>query len=257
MKVNRFFISAFLLLALLGAPGTVWAAGGETPHPVDEKWSFDGPFGTYDRAALQRGFLVYKQVCSACHGMKHLAYRNLTALGYSEDQVKNIAAEYSVTDGPDDEGEMFERTAKPSDKFKSPFPNDQAAKYANGGALPPDLSLITKARHSGSDYVYSLLTGYEEPEHAEDVPEGKYWNKYFPGHVISMAPPLADDMIVYEDGTPQTVGQYSADVAHFLTWAADPYMEDRKRTGIKVILFLAVFAMVMYAVKRRLWAKLH
>jgi ubiquinol-cytochrome c reductase cytochrome c1 subunit len=232
-------------------------AAGDAPHAPEQDWSFNGVFGTYDRGALQRGLKVYQSVCAACHGMKHLAYRNLTALGYNENQVKNIAAGYTVMDGPNDEGEMFDRPGLPSDHFVSPYPNEKAAAYANNGAIPPDLSLITKARHDGSNYVYGLLTGYGMPEHGETVSEGKYWNKYFPGHIISMAPPLSDDMIAYEDGAPQTVEQYSKDVVQFLTWAADPYMEDRKKIGIRVILFLMIFAGIMYAVKRRLWAKLH
>ncbi len=214
-------------------------------------------FGTYDRASLQRGFKVYQNVCSACHAMKHLSYRNLDGLGYNEAQIKSIASNYSVSDGPNEEGEMFDRPAMPSDRFVSPYPNENAAKFANAGALPPDLSLITKARHDGSNYVHGILTGYSAPEHGTEVPEGKYYNKYFPGHVISMAPPLSNDIVPYEDETPQTTDQYAADVSHFLTWAADPYMEDRKRIGLRVIIFLLVFAGIMYAYKRRLWSDLH
>lgn len=232
-------------------------AAGDAPKAPEQDWSFNGMFGTYDRASLQRGLKVYQTVCAACHGMKHLAYRNLSALGYEEGQIKNIASQYTVTDGPNDDGEMFDRPGLPSDHFVSPYPNNKAAAFANAGAIPPDLSLITKARLNGPDYVYALLTGYMAPEHGEEVPEGKYWNKYFPGHVISMAAPLSADMISYEDGAPQTVEQYSKDVAHFLTWAADPYMEDRKKFGIRVILFLIVFAGIMYAYKRKLWAHLH
>ena len=249
----------FLLVTLLlnFAVVNVAFAAGDAEHAPKQDWSFEGMFGTYDKGALQRGLKVYQNVCAACHGMDHLSYRNLQGLGYNENQVKNIAAQYTVTDGPDDEGEMFDRPAEPSDFFVSPYPNEQAAKYANNGALPPDLSLITKARHDGSNYVYAILTGYSEPEHGTEVPEGKYYNKYFPGHVISMAPPLSDDIVPYEDQTPQTKEQYAKDVAQFLTWAADPYMEDRKRIGLRVIIFLLVFAGIMYAYKRRLWSDLH
>ena len=259
MKMKALLRTILVIAALAGAGGYTGSAiaAGETPHAPEQDWSFDGMFGTYDRAALQRGMKVYQNVCSACHGMEHLRYRNLSALGYNENQVKNIAAQYMVTDGPNDEGEMFQRTALPSDPFVSPYPNDNAAKYANNGAMPPDLSLITKARHGGADYIYALLTGYSEDHHGVDVPEGKYYNEYFPGHVISMAPPLADDIVPYEDGTAQTVEQYSKDLGYFLTWAADPYMLDRKRIGLRVILFLLVFAGIMYAYKRQLWAKLH
>lgn len=256
---NRNFALVLAALGILASPmvaGQAYAAG-DAPHAPEQDWSFNGMFGTYDRGALQRGLKVYQSVCAACHGMKHLAYRNLEALGYNENQIKNIAAGYTVTDGPNDEGEMFDRPGLPSDRFVSPYPNDKAAAYANAGALPPDLSLITKARVNGPNYVYALLTGYGTPEHGESVPEGKYWNKYFSGHVISMAAPLSDDIVAYEDGSPQTTEQYAKDVSHFLTWAADPYMEDRKRFGFRVIIFLAVFAGVMYAYKRRLWSKLH
>ncbi len=244
---------ALLTLAVLTvAPATVYAAGASEPLP-HQHWHFSGMFGQYDKAAMQRGLKVYREVCSACHSLDRVNYRNLTALGYTEDQVKNIAAEYTVIDGPDDEGEMFERPARPSDAFVSPYANDKQAVAANG-ALPPDLSLMTKARHHGSDYVYGILTGYETGHH--DVPEGKSWNKYFPGHIITMAPPLSDGMIAYEDGTPETLEQYAADVVNFLTWAADPHMEERKRTGIKVIFFLLAFAGVMYAYKKKIWADL-
>jgi ubiquinol-cytochrome c reductase cytochrome c1 subunit len=245
----------FSLLILISAAPAY--AAGEYVKPPDINWSFDGPFGTYDRAALQRGFKVYKEVCSACHAMKRVAYRNLSALGYSDAQIKTIAAEYMVMDGPNEEGEMFERAARPSDRFKSPYPNENAAKFANNGAYPPDLSLITKARHGGADYIYGLLIGYEPPPSDKVLLAGQHWNKYMPGHVIAMAAPLTDGQIAYEDGSPQTVDQYARDVAHFLTWAAEPEMEQRKRMGVKVILFLIVFAGIMYAVKRKIWAKVH
>jgi ubiquinol-cytochrome c reductase cytochrome c1 subunit len=248
-------LSLGFVLMMTAAP-MAYAAGDAVPPP-DIKWSFDGPFGTYDKAALQRGYKVYREVCSACHSMKRVAYRNLSALGYSEDQIKTIAAEYTVMDGPNDEGEMFERPARPSDHFKSPYPNDNAAKSVNNGALPPDLSLITKARHGGADYIYGLLVGYEDAPHGHALQPGQHWNKYMPGHVIAMAVPLSDGQVAYEDGTPQTVDQYARDVSHFLTWAAEPEMEARKRMGVKVILFLIVFAGMMYAVKRKIWAKVH
>lgn len=220
-------------------------------------WSFNGPTGTYDKAALQRGYKIYREVCANCHSMKRVAFRNLHALGYNEEEIKSIAASYTVTDGPNDEGEMFERPGKPADHFKSPFTNDKAAAYANGGALPPDLSLITKARHGGADYVYGILTGYEAVPAGKTLAAGQNWNKYMAGNVIAMSPPLSDGQVVYEDGTPQTVDQYARDVAQFLTWAAEPEMEARKRMGLKAILFLIVFAGIMYGVKRKIWAKVH
>ena len=247
-------LRVILLIGALAVSSVAYAGGGSDTKLPNEHWSFEGPFGTYDRGALQRGYQVYSQVCASCHAMKHLSYRNLSALGYTPDEVKAIAAQYTIIDGPDDEGEMFERAGKPSDKFKAPFENENAAKYANNGALPPDLSLITKARVGGADYIYALLTGYEDhaPE-GEELGTGQYWNKYMPGHKIAMAPPLSDEGIGYEDGSPTTVDQYARDVSHFLTWAAEPEMEVRKRTGVKVLLFLIVFAGVMYRVKKKIW----
>lgn len=246
-----------LLSVLVVMPIAAANAAGDAVHAEEQDWHFSGPFGTYDRAALQRGLKVYRNVCAACHSMKRVAFRNLEALGYDEGQIKAIAAEYTVIDGPDDEGEMFERPARPSDRFPSPYANDNAAKYANNGALPPDLSLIAKARHGGADYIYGILTGYEEPPEGKTLLEGQHWNKIMPGHVIAMAEPLSDDIVAYEDETPQTKSQYAKDVAEFLTWAAEPEMEDRKRTGIKVIIFLIVFAGLMYGIKKKIWADVH
>lgn len=252
MKARVIILSALLLIVPVQA--ALAAGGGE--KPPHQHWHFSGMFGTYDKAAMQRGLKVYRQVCAACHSLDRVYFRNLEDLGYDENQIKNIAAEYTIVDGPDDEGEMYERPGRPSDTFPSPYPNDQAAKAANN-ALPPDLSLITKARAHGPDYLYGILTGYEEPPEDTTLLSGQYWNKYMPGHIIAMAPPLSDDMVPYEDETPTTMEQYAHDVVNFLTWAADPYMEDRKRTGIKVILFLLAFAGVMYAYKRKIWSDLH
>lgn len=227
------------------------------PALPKQDWSFNGPLGTYDRASLQRGFQVYKQVCAACHGMKRVAYRNLADLGYSEAQIKTVAAEYTFMDGPNDEGEMFERPGKPSDHFKSPYANDNAAKANNNGALPPDLSLITKARAGGADYIYAILTGYEEAPAGADLAVGQHWNRYMAGNKIAMPAPLADGAVPYEDGSPTTVAQYAHDVSTFLTWAAEPEMEHRKQTGLKVLIFLAVFAGLMYAVKKKIWSNVH
>ena len=252
----RFVLLIAVSILTCGSHSALAGGGGEpVPH---QHWHFTGPFGTFDRGALQRGFQVYSQVCSACHGMDHLYYRNLSALGYNEAEVKAIAAEFEVTDGPNDEGEMFDRPAKPSDRFKNPFPNAKAAAYANNGALPPDLSLITKARAHGADYVYALLTGYSDkvPKDIELL-SGQYYNKYMAGHVIAMAPPLSDGMVAYEDGTAETVEQYSKDIVEFLVWSSEPTMEIRKRTGIKVLFFLSIFCAIMYAVKRKIWSDIH
>lgn len=250
------WIVFFVCLALVGG-GKAAHAAGAAEAPPHQDWHFSGMFGTYDKAAMQRGLKVYREVCAACHSLERVYFRNLEYIGYNEDQVKAIASEYTVQDGPDDEGEMFDRPGRPSDHFVPPYANEQAAKASNGGALPPDLSLITKARHRGPDYVYGILTGYEEPQHGMELLAGQHYNRYMPGHVIAMAKPLSDDMIVYEDGSPQTVEQYAHDVVNFLTWAADPYMEERKRTGIKVLIFLAIFAGILYAYKRKIWANAH
>lgn len=253
---KRFLIlSALILSVAIAMPAAMASEGGE--HPPQRDWRFDGPFGTYDRAALQRGLQVYRQVCSSCHSMKRIAYRNLAALGYSAEEIKALAAEDTVMDGPDDEGEMFERAALPSDKFAPAFANEQAAKAANNGALPPDLSLIVKARAGGANYIAGLMTGYEDAPAEEEMLDGQYWNKYFAGHKIAMAPPLMAGSVEYEDGTAGSVEQYAKDVSHFLAWASAPEMEDRKRIGIKALLFLLMFSGIMYAVKKKIWSDLH
>jgi ubiquinol-cytochrome c reductase cytochrome c1 subunit len=248
-------------LAALAVAGvllpTAARAAGEAVPPLRENWPHHGIFGTYDRAALQRGFQVYKEVCAACHGTKYLAFRNLQALGYSEEEVKAIAAEYTVMDGPNDQGEMFERPARPSDRKPGPYPNERAARAANNGAYPPDLSLIVKARAGGENYIYSLLIGYEEPPAGVTVPDGMYYNKYFPGHFIAMPPILQPDGVTYADGTKATVAQMARDVTQFLAWLAEPKLEERKQTGIKVMLFLIVLTGLLYAYKRRIWADVH
>jgi ubiquinol-cytochrome c reductase cytochrome c1 subunit len=248
-------LTAALLAGLL--PLSAAEAAGEAEPLLRQSWPHQGIFGTYDRAALQRGFQVYKEVCSACHGTKYLAFRNLRALGYTEEEVKAIAAEYTVIDGPNDQGEMFERPARPSDRKPSPYPNEQAARAANNGAYPPDLSLIVKARAGGENYVYSILVGYEEPPAGVTVPDGMYYNKYFPGHFIAMPPILQPDGVTYADGTRATISQMARDVTQFLAWLAEPKLEERKATGIKVMLFLIVLTGLLYAYKRRVWADVH
>ena len=248
------------LVLLCGLVSPVLASEGEpaVPHHPMAGWPQEGAFGTFDRASLQRGFQVYKQVCSNCHSLKLLSYRNLADLGFSKDEVKAIAAGYTVPDGPNDQGEMVQRPARPSDAFVKPFPNDQAAKAANNGALPPDLSLIVKARHGHADYIYSLLTGFGlAPAHGEKVEDGLYYNPYFPGHQIAMPPPLQADSVTYADGTPATVEQEARDVTAFLSWASEPEMEARKQTGARVLVFLVLLAGVMYLLKRSFWSKLH
>jgi ubiquinol-cytochrome c reductase cytochrome c1 subunit len=229
------------------------------PHLPSQSWSFNGAFGTYDRAAVQRGFQVYKEVCAACHGMQYLYYRNLAEIGFSEAQVKAIAAEVEVTDGPNDQGEMFTRPGRPSDRFKSPFANPQAARAANNGALPPDLSLVAKARKGGPDYLYAILTGYREPPAEVKVGEGQHYNAYFAAGdcQIAMPAPLAEGQVEYTDGTKASLHQMARDVSSFLMWAAEPGLEDRHRLGVKVVIFLLVLTGLLYLAKRAVWRDLH
>ena len=251
------------LPALLAAALLHWSAGpaareahaaGEAAVPPAQDWSFNGFFGTFDRAALQRGLQVFQVSCQACHSSKYLAFRSLQDIGYNEDAVTAIAASYTVVDGPDDSGEMFERPGRPSDYRPLAYPNDLAARAANGGALPPDLSLITKARGHGPDYIYALLIGYDEPPAELELPPGMYYNHYFPGEMIAMPPPLQEGLVEYHDGTQATVAQMAADVTQFLHWLAEPKLEERKQTGLKVMLFLLILTGLLYAYKRRIWA---
>lgn len=242
-------------------------------EPKLSSWSFSGPFGKYDLGQLQRGLKVYKEVCSACHSMKLVAFRNLEDLGYNEEQVKAFASEYDIQDGPNDSGDMFTRKGKPSDHFPSPFANTEAAAAANGGAAPPDFSLLAKAREvergfprfvfdiftqyqeGGPDYIYSLLTGFQEPPEGVTVPEGTHFNPYFLSAAsLKMPPPLSDGQVTYDDGSPQTVDQYAHDVAAFMMWAAEPHLEERKRTGFMVMVFLVIFAGLVYLTKKSVYA---
>jgi ubiquinol-cytochrome c reductase cytochrome c1 subunit len=233
------------------------AGGGKELKSVD--WSHAGPFGTYDRAAVQRGFQVYNEVCAACHSLKYIAFRNLMEVGFSEDQAKAIAAEKTVIDGPNNDGEMFERPARLSDRYPSPFPNAKAA-AAGFGIAPPDLSLMSKARPHGDDYIYTLLIGYDEKPDAEmesKLESGGNYNPWFPGEVIAMAAPLLGEDVEYVDGTKATVEQQARDVTVFLAWAAEPKMEERKQMGVKVILFLIFLSILLYLAKKRIWGRLH
>ena len=237
--------------------GAAKAAEGavELPHV---NFSFNGPFGTFDRAQVQRGFQVYKDVCAACHGMHLLAYRNLRDIGLSEEEVTAIAASVQIQDGPNDNGEMFERPGRASDRFRRPFANDAAARAANNGALPPDLSVITKARVGGAQYIHALLVGYTPPPEGVTVMEGMHYNEYFPGHQIAMAPPLVQDgQLTFGDGTNATVDQMARDVSAFLTWAAEPELETRRAMGVRILIFLAILGGLTYAVKRKIWADVH
>jgi len=273
-------VIALLAIGSLFAFGTQDAKAadhGNTPPSLS--WSFSGPFGKYDRGSLQRGYKVYKEVCATCHSMNLVHFRNLAdpgGPGFSAAQAAAVAAEYKVQDGPNDAGEMFERPGRVADKFPAPFPNDNAARAANGGALPPDLSLVAKARsyergfpqfifdfftqyqEQGPNYIDALLQGFEEkPPAGFALPEGSYYNKYFPGHAIKMPKPLSDGQVTYDDGAPATLPQYAHDVTTFLMWAAEPHLEARKRLGMQVMIFLVIFAGLLYFTKKKVWANAH
>jgi ubiquinol-cytochrome c reductase cytochrome c1 subunit len=249
-------VAAALLAALTIAAAGAARAQQATPEPPHQQWSFEGVFGTYDPAALQRGFQVYKEVCSACHPVEHLAFRDLTQIGYTEDQVKGIAAQYEVTAGPNKQGAMYKRPARPSDPIPGPFPNDEIAQAANNGALPPDLSLIVKARDGGPDYVYAILNGFKPAPAGFKMSPDMYYNEYFPGHQIHMPPPLSPNQVKYADGTKATVPQMAHDVVTFLAWASEPTLDERHRIGFKVMLFLIVATGVFYAAKRKIWSRI-
>ena len=249
--MNKFIL--FLIFTSLSLP--VYSAG-PVADIKSRDWGFSGPFGKYDKLSLQRGLQVYIEVCSSCHSLKYIAYRNLSDLGYNKDEIKAFASTFTVVDGPDDEGEMFERPGVPADYFVPPYPNMNAARAANGGAYPPDLSLIKKARVGGADYLYSLLIGYKEPPEDMEVRDGLYYNKYYGGNLIAMPQPLYGDDVTYADGTNATIEQMSADVTEFLTWAAEPEMEARKRTGIAAVSFLLIMAVLSYIAKQQIWANI-
>ncbi|KAH6916146.1 cytochrome C1 family-domain-containing protein [Coprinopsis sp. MPI-PUGE-AT-0042] len=222
-------------------------------HPASYPWPHKGPLDSFDHASIRRGYQVYREVCAACHSLDRIAWRNLVGVSHTVDEARAMAEEVEYTDGPNSEGEMFQRPGKLADYMPAPYPNEEAARSSNGGALPPDLSLIIKARHGGADYVFSLLTGYIDPPAGVEIREGMNYNPYFPGGAISMARVLFDGVVEYEDGTPATTSQMAKDVVEFLAWAAEPEHDERKKTGIKaVIIFSTLFAISVY-VKRFKW----
>jgi ubiquinol-cytochrome c reductase cytochrome c1 subunit len=245
------FIALFALLFATSA-----MAAGDAKHPHKEHWSFDGVFGTFDKPSIQRGLQVYREVCAACHGMKRVPFRRLTEVGFSEAEVKALAAEYTVIDGPNDEGDLFERPGKPSDKFPSPYANENQARSLNNGAYPPDLSLIIKARHDGANYVHALLTGYEDAPADVELLAGQYYNPYMSGGKIAMPTPIMNDHVEYQDGTEASMEQISKDVVNFMHWAAEPEMEQRKQMGIRVMIFLFIMTVLFYVAMKRVWANL-
>ena len=221
-------------------------------------WSFKGLFGKFDRGALQRGYQVYTEVCSSCHSMKYLSYRNLSEKGgpeFTEQEAKAIAASFEVTDGPNADGDMFTRPGKLSDKFVMPYDNKKAAQAANGGAYPPDMSVLVKARGGGANYIYSLLQGYEDPPVGMTMDDGVYYNKYMYGNKIKMANQLSDGLVEYSDGTRATVEQMSKDVTTFLMWSAEPHLESRHQMGFKAILYLIILTILVYFSMKKIWSR--
>jgi ubiquinol-cytochrome c reductase cytochrome c1 subunit len=253
MRKLRAVLAGALAAGLLLA---VPAVAQESPMP-NEKWSFEHLFGTFDLAAAQRGFQIYSTVCSNCHSMQYLHYRDLTGIGLDAEQVKAIAAGITVPSGLDDQGNPKDGPATPASPFKSPFANEKAARAANNGALPPDLSLIVNAREGGPNYVYGILTGFAEAPSGFKMQDGMYYNKMFPGHQIGMPQPLQDGTVEYTDGTGNGLNQEAHDVVTFLSWAANPETVERKQIGVRVILFLMFMAGITYAVKRKVWADVH
>ena len=251
--------------ALLIGTSIAFAAGAGEPTACtpknlphhDRHWGFQGVFGHYDKKAAFRGFEVYRGVCAACHALKYFSFRNLADLGVPEAAIKGIAAEYEVMAEPNDDGEVLPRAAIPSDYFPSPFANDNAAASVNGGALPPDLSLMVKARATFENHIPDILDGYIDPPEGCVVPEGKYYNAYFPGYIIGMAPPLADDAIEYNDGTKATKEQMIKDVSEFLAYVAEPKLEERKSLGFKALIFLLILTVLLYLTKKQVWRKIH
>ncbi len=255
-KINvRFIVLLFIFFSI----NSNQANSEEKTKLLEVNWTFEGITGKFDRSSLQRGYQVYTEVCASCHSMNLVSYRNLGEPGgpeFSVEQVKAIAANFEVEDGPNADGEMFTRPGRPSDKFVSPYPNVQAATAANGGAYPPDMSVLVKARKGGSNYIYSVLMGYEDPPAGFELEEGVYYNKYMDGKKIKMSNPLSEGIVTYADGTNATEAQMAKDVTTFLTWTAEPHLETRHKMGVKVIIFLTIFSLLVYLSMKRIWSRI-
>ena len=225
---------------------------------IETNWTFSGLFGTFDRASLQRGYQVYTEVCSGCHSVQHLSYRNLTEKGgpeFSAEEAKLMASQFEVEDGPNSDGEMFMRPARLSDKFVKPYPNIESSTAANGGAYPPDMSVLAKARAGGADYIYSLLLGYEDAPEGFELDDGVYYNKYMPGNKIKMSEPVSEGIVEYADGTASSKEQVAKDVTAFLVWASEPHLEAQHRMGFKTIVYLIILITLVYMSKQKVWAR--
>ena len=253
-KIKLIFIN---ILFLILATKSVMTAENEITL-LKQDWSFKSFFGTFDRASLQRGYQVYSEVCASCHSMKYLSYRNLAEEGgpeFSEEQAKAIASNFEITDGPNSDGEMFTRPAKLSDKFVMPYANVEEAKISNGGAYPPDMSVLVKARAGGADYIYSVLLGYEDPPQGMELDDGVYYNKYMYGNKIKMPPQLYEDLITYSDGTTATPEQMAKDVVTFLSWSAEPKLEERHKLGFRAIVYLTILTILVYFSMKKIWSR--
>ncbi len=258
IRLNSLLVKIFFIAFITAISNSAYSEEKKIEF-IKNDWSFEGIFGTFDRSSLQRGYQVYQEVCSGCHSIQHLSYRNLSEKGgpeFSLDEAKAIAAQFEITDGPNDDGEMFTRPRRLSDKFVNPFLNVQAATAANGGAYPPDMSVIVKARKGGANYIYSLLLGYEEVPAEYELDDGVYYNKYIPGNKIMMFKPLSEEAVEYSDGTQATEAQMAKDVTTFLTWAAEPNLEARHKMGFKVIIFLIILLTLVYFSKQKVWSRL-
>ncbi len=254
--MNKFLVFIFTIILSFSVPLKIQSA--EKVELMKTDWSFKGPLGKFDRAALQRGYQVYTEVCAACHSMKYLSYRNLMEKGgpeFSEAQAKAIASNFEVNDGPNADGEMFTRPARLSDKFPMPYPNDKAAQAANGGAYPPDMSVLAKARKGGVDYLYSVLLGYVDVPEGVSLDEGVYYNKFMYGNKIKMPKPLEDDLLEYSDGTPATEEQMAKDVVTFLMWSAEPHLETRHKMGFRAIIYLTILTVLVYFSMKKIWSR--
>ena len=257
--MKKFNFKSLLILVFTSFIFTNSLCTAESEDLLKVKWSFKGLTGKFERASLQRGYQVYNEVCSSCHSMQYLSYRNLGEAGgpeFSIEEVKAIAASIEIEDGPDSQGEMFTRPGRPSDKFKSPYPNTNASMAANGGAYPPDMSVLVKARPGGANYIYSVLMGYEEPPSGTVLDEGVYYNKYMIGNKIKMSAPLTEGIVEYTDGTEASVDQMAKDVTTFLSWAAEPELEARHKTGVKVLVYLILLSILVYFSMKKIWSRI-
>lgn len=262
-----------LIAVIFGFVSNISFSAGYGPVPERQEWSWTGLLGRFDKDSVKRGYKIYREVCSSCHSMNRMYFRNISSIGFTNEEVDKIAKSYDVVDGPNDEGYRYYREGKVSDKFVNPYENENLARAANGGAYPPDLSLIVKSRavgkyniavnlydwmlgygtSSGADYVYSLLTGFQDKPDHFDLPEGKYYNKFFPGNAISMAPPLNNEIVEYEDGTPASISQHARDITTFLAWASEPELDTRKNMGVFVVLYLIFFSILLFFYKKKIW----